>query len=216
VDWYEADVASLLSTWSAQPPAAGGIVFYGSSSIRMWETLQEDFPDLPVINAGFGGSTLAACVWFFERIVVPLAPASLVLYAGDNDLGDGQSPQQVLESLRSLLGKVAQHFPEIPVCFLSIKPSPARRHLLDRIRETNGLALGELQAHPHACFVNLFDSMLAADGQPIAELFAEDGLHLSPAGYRLWREVLSLHRSCFLPADLSRNSLLADPDGEDS
>jgi hypothetical protein len=123
VEWYEAEVADLVGRWRRDPPVPGSVVFYGSSSIRLWETLAEDFPGLPVVNAGFGGSTLAACAHFFGRLIGPLQPRSLLLYAGDNDLGDGRSPQQVLASLRSLLGQFDTRFPGVRFGFLSIRQS---------------------------------------------------------------------------------------------
>ncbi|RYF53925.1 MAG: GDSL family lipase, partial [Cytophagaceae bacterium] len=93
--WYEADVREVENRVAVTPQATNRVVFYGSSSIRLWTTLAQDFPNNKTLNLGFGGSTLAACTWFFERLIVPAAPQSLVFYAGDNDLGDGRHPQEV-------------------------------------------------------------------------------------------------------------------------
>ena len=78
------------------------MVFVGSSSIRMWETLEADFPGLPVLNRGFGGSELSDVVRFADRIVVPYKPRVVVVYAGDNDLAAGKTPAQVFADFRSL------------------------------------------------------------------------------------------------------------------
>ena len=104
MQWYEAEVQALerarVHCASGHPP-----VFYGSSSLRLWDTLAEDF-DPSVLNLAFGGSTLEACDYFFARLIPPVAPRSLLLYAGDNDLGDGRSVDNVFARFRSLAGKV--------------------------------------------------------------------------------------------------------------
>ncbi|MBV8487287.1 MAG: hypothetical protein JO161_03305 [Planctomycetaceae bacterium] len=169
------------------------VVFYGSSSIRLWETLQDDFPGMGAMNLGFGGATMAACAHFFRRLVPPHRPRSLLLYAGDNDLGDGRSPEQVLVSLRDLLRQVDTLLGPIPLAFLSIKPSPARQYLDKSIRRCNTMAREEITARPTGLFIDVYPRMLGADRRPRAELYADDGLHLSPLGYRLWTETIMEH-----------------------
>jgi lysophospholipase L1-like esterase len=193
--WYEAEVRGLERTLrKPEPTPTPPIVFYGSSSIRLWSTLAEDLGDPRIVNLGFGGSTLAACAYFFERLVVPRKPCSLVVYAGDNDLGDGRSANEVVASFRELLGKVDALLGPIPFTFLSIKPSPARWNLIETIRAVNATIRTDLQARPNSTYIDIFDAMLGADGRPRAELFAEDGLHLSDPGYQVWAERILLNR----------------------
>ena len=188
--WYEPEVRQLERSLARRNAHAHPAVFYGSSSIRLWTTLARDLQSPCAINAGFGGSTLAACVHYFERLVPPLAPASLVVYAGDNDLGDGQSPENVLASFRTLIAKVRKSLDTAPFFFLSIKPSPARTPLLERIRQANALIAAEIGLDPDAEFIDLFSHMLDRAGRPRTELFEPDGLHLNAAGYRVWTEIL--------------------------
>ena len=101
MEWYEAEVRALEQATLQSLPAEPA-VFYGSSSITLWSTLARDLASNRAVNLGFGGSTLEACVWFFERLVPPTRPASLVVYAGDNDLGDGQTPRQVRRRFEAL------------------------------------------------------------------------------------------------------------------
>lgn len=197
MEWYEPEVRALEATIRAAQPLRGVVAFYGSSSIRMWATLASDFPGLSAVNLGFGGATLAACVHFFERLVLPCSPASLVLYAGDNDLGDGCRPEDVVGSFRALRDKVRRHLPAVRFVFVSIKPSPARRQIRDRIETANRLVQAELAGWPAASYIDIFHPMLGADGQPRAELFLADGLHLNAAGYRLWAQVLNAERHKF-------------------
>ncbi len=189
-EWYEAEVQTMERAWASRLPPGGAVVFYGSSSIRLWPNLAADLGTADVVNLGFGGSTLAACVWFFERLVLPYRPRSLVVYAGDNDLGDGQPPVAVIASLRALLRKVDSYCGPIPFAFISIKPSPARMLLTETIRQTNLLIRDELVQRPSSYFIDVFSAMLGSDGRPRRELFVDDGLHLSPVGYRLWAEVV--------------------------
>ena len=193
LDWYESDVQALEDGLRAKPPPANSVAFYGSSSIRLWSTLTGDFPDVPVVNLGFGGSTLAACSWFYWRIVRPVAPRALVLYAGDNDIGDGSPPAHLVSQLQFLLHQVDVTFPDLPVSVLSIKPSPARWHLVARIEEANQGMQRLIVRRNRGLWLNVFDAMLV-DGRPRSELFCEDGLHLSAEGYRLWTQIVRQNR----------------------
>lgn len=168
-------------------------VFYGSSSVRLWETLAEDF-DPRVLNLGFGGSTLEACDYFFERLVVPVHPRSLLLYAGDNDLGDGQAVERVFAFFLSLADKVEASLGAVPFGFVSVKPSPARRAIHDRIRRFNDLVREEIESRPSGYYVDVFSAMLDKSGKPRTELFLPDGLHLNRDAYRLWARLLAPYR----------------------
>src|SRR3954454_22317856 len=123
MEWYEHDVKEAIAERSKctyEPKT----IFYGSSSIRLWTSLYDDFSDYKPVNLGFGGSTLAACVWFFDRIVSPVSdPEIFILYAGDNDLGDGRHPEEVLIFFKEFLIKLRQRYPNIPLFYVSIKPS---------------------------------------------------------------------------------------------
>lgn len=188
--WYEDEVRALLAQIALCRPPPGLAVFYGSSSIRMWSTLHEDFPDLPVLNVGFGGSTLEACAHYFDRLVTPLQPGLIVLYAGDNDLGDGQHPEQVVRSFNTLLDKIDAAAERPPLVFISIKPSPARWSIDTEIRATNAAIAARLLDRPGDAYVDVYPLMLGHDGLPQPEFYAPDGLHLSQQGYSLWTNVL--------------------------
>jgi lysophospholipase L1-like esterase len=194
MQWYEAEVRSLELARAASVNGTRPPVFYGSSSIRLWDTLAQDF-DPRVVNLGFGGSTLEACDYFFARLMLPVNPRSLLLYAGDNDLGDGRSVEKVLGWFVSLADKVAASLGAIPFGFVSIKPSPARYPIIDRIRRLNDLVRREIESRrPSAYYVDVFSAMLDSSGKPRAGFFLEDGLHLSREGYRLWGRALEPYR----------------------
>ena len=189
--WYEDDVKQaetkrLSCTYTPET------VFYGSSTFTLWDTMYDDFAEYKPINLGFGGSTLAACVWFFDRIVAPLQePKKFLLYAGDNDLGDGRRPEEVCLFYREFVVKLREHFPHVPCYFISIKPSISREGILDEIKEANHLISEDInKSNDHQYFINIYDKMVDKKGMPKKEYFEEDGLHLNPKAYAIWKEVI--------------------------
>lgn len=190
MQWYEAEVREMERARDTAPPRCGAVVFYGSSSIRLWSGLRNDFPGVNLVNAGFGGSTLAACVYFFDRLVLPYRPHSVVLYAGDNDLGDGKRPENVRDLFKAFLQKMEQLGP-IPLGVISIKPSPARWYLRDSIYQTNAMIQEEMAKRPLTYYIDIVPAMLTPQGGPRHELYQADGLHLNPEGYRIWAEAVA-------------------------
>lgn len=174
------------------PPTAGGVLFVGSSSIRMWD-LDKWFPDLDATNRGFGGSHIADSVHYFDRFVTPHKPRIIVLYAGDNDIAGNKSPCRVLDDFRKFVAKVEKSLPGTKVVFIAIKPSLRRWNLVLRMRAANALIAAECAENDLLEYVDIDAPMLGEDGMPRKELFAKDGLHLSPAGYELWTELLEPH-----------------------
>lgn len=193
--WYEQEVRELEASLARRPAPPCPAVFYGSSSIRLWTALAEDLVDPRAVNLGFGGATLEACVYFFERLVLPLRPCSLVVYAGDNDLGDGRSAEDVLRSFRALIAKVTGKLPGIPFGFISIKLSPARFDLQEKIEAANRSIEEEISRHEGCWFVDICHAMLGSGGEPRRELFSPDGLHLSREGEKLWARLLEPRRA---------------------
>lgn len=190
MNWYEAEVRQLEEKLTGLSPATDRVIFYGSSSIRLWATLAKDFPDINLLNLGFGGSTLAACAWFFERLIVPAAPQSIVFYAGDNDLGDGRHPEEVCLFFNALTEKMSRLLPDVSLSFLSIKKSPARWGIADQIQRTNDLIKHGIEKQANYRYVDMTTPLLDSNGRPRQELFEQDGLHLNATGYQIWQQTL--------------------------
>ena len=193
MQWYEPEVQTLEREVVSRQNGDRPPVFYGSSSLRLWDTLAEDF-DPRVLNLGFGGSTLEACNYFFARLVLPVHPRSLLLYAGDNDLGDGLAAEGVFALFRLLADNVLACLGAIPFGFISVKPSPARSAIDDRIRCFNDLVREEIESRPSGYYVDVSSAMMDESGKPRTELFLADGLHLNREGYRLWGRLLEPYR----------------------
>jgi len=190
--WYEDEVKALEKE-SLQTGYEPETVFYGSSSIRLWNTLYQDMAHLKPVNLGFGGSTLAACVWFFDRLMMPFTPKRLVVYAGDNDLGDGRSAEEVFLFFQELVVKVRNRFgSNIPCYYVSLKPSPSRWQIADKFRSANHLIENEIMQHEgNWRFINIFNAMLDNNGLPDQRYFGNDGLHLTAEGYAVWTQIIS-------------------------
>ena len=190
-DW-EQDMQRFEAVDAQIPPPRDAVLFIGSSSIRFWDTLAADFPGVTVINRGFGGSEIRDSTWYADRIVIQYRPRQIVLYAGDNDLGNGRSPAQVQEDLRAFVHRVRRDLPDVKIAYIANKPSPARVHLLDAQRQANALIQADAR-RLRVDYIDVFTPMLDARGQPRTDLFVEDRLHMNRAGYKLWREVVAPH-----------------------
>jgi lysophospholipase L1-like esterase len=188
---FEAEIRAFEAADRASLPPLGSIVFVGSSSIKNWTDLATDFPGVPVLNRGFGGSTLADVVYYADRIVLPYHPHLVVLYAGDNDLTLDRTPARVVADYRAFVARLRSALPAARLAFVSIKPSPARRIYLDRVRETNRRIREDIARDSLQAYVDVFTPMLDPTGQPRPELFGADSLHMTRAGYLLWRGLLA-------------------------
>jgi lysophospholipase L1-like esterase len=188
---WEADIQKFEEADRQQAPAKGAALFVGSSSIRMWKELATDFPGVNLLNRGFGGSQIADSTQFADRIVTPYQPRLILLYAGDNDLAAGKTPQQVLADYQTFVRRVRAKLPQVKIAFISIKPSLARLKLMDQIRVANALIRDDAAKHKNLLFVDVFTPMLNEAGQPRPELFIKDGLHMNREGYAIWRQAIA-------------------------
>lgn len=186
--WADAMAAFERQDEQTHPPQ-GAIVFVGSSSIRLWN-LKESFGDKPTINRGFGGSQAVDSAKYANLLVIKHRPSAVVIYAGDNDLAHGKSPQQVCDDVESLVQQVSAALPDAKLLYLTIKPSLARWKLIEQQRQANHLVEEMLARYPHAKLVDVATPLLGGDGLPRHDLFVADGLHLSKAGYQVWADVL--------------------------
>ena len=187
---WENEIAAFEKADAANPPAKGGIVFVGSSSIRLWKTLAQDFPKHRVLNRGFGGSEIADSTYFADRIVLPYEPRMVVLYAGGNDLNAGRPPELVIEDFKAFFAKVRAKLPETEIAYISVAGNPARWAQLEKIKAVNSAIEAWLKDKPHTKFIDTFSRMLGDDGLPKPEIFVADKLHMNAEGYKIWTAVI--------------------------
>ncbi len=188
---FESDIRAFEDSDRVNPPKPGGVVFVGSSSIRLWPDLQSDFPGVNVIQRGFGGSQIDQAVTYAPRIVIPYKPSLIVLYEGDNDLAAGRSPEQIFADFKAFVALVRRSLPNTRIAYISIKPSGDRWALVDKMRSTNAMIQQYIARDSTLTYVDVFSRMLGTDGKPREELFTSDRLHMNHDGYAIWRELLT-------------------------
>lgn len=188
---WEADIAAFEQADSVVRRRPGGVVFVGSSSIRMWQTMADDFPGVATINRGFGGSRVRDSTYYADRIVTAYQPRAVVFYAGDNDLFEGRTPRQVRDDFAAFVARVHLASPDARIAFVAIKPSPSRLALLPQMREANRLVQAFAEREPLVDYLDVYTPMLDANAMPRAGLFLGDQLHMNRAGYALWVRVVA-------------------------
>lgn len=170
-------------------PAIGGIVFVGSSSIRLWD-LSKSFPEMPVLNRGFGGSEIPDSVNHVDLLVIRHKPRTVIFYAGDNDIANKRTPEQVADDYKAFVTKVRAALPDTRIAFIGIKPSIQRWALIDKIRAANALVRKFAETDDHLGYIDVDGPMLGWDEKPRKDLFIADGLHMTPKGYEVWNALV--------------------------
>jgi len=165
------------------------VLFAGSSSIRMWCT-REHFPDVPVVNRGFGGSHISDIIHFMEGTVLRYKPKAIVFYAGDNDVAGGKSAERISDDYRKFVELVHARLPDVHVVFITIKPSASRWSLWPEMRKANELIRDYCRQDERLFFADLATPLLGPDGKPNPDLFLNDRLHLNARGYAVWSRTL--------------------------
>jgi len=188
---WESDIQAFEEADRENPPPEGAILFVGSSSIRGWRTVQEDFPEYQILNRGFGGSQISDCIQFVDRIVIPYRPSMIVFYAGENDISAGKSPEEVAEDFQRFVRLVRDAEPKVRIAFISMKPSPRRWHLADTKKAGNRLIQDFVSSAPGIDYIDVWEAMLDQDGEPRADIFIGDRLHMNAAGYSLWKDLVA-------------------------
>lgn len=188
---WQGEMSRFAKEDAANAPPANPIVFTGSSSIRMWKNLSGDFPGLPVLNRGFGGSEIFDSVTFADITVLQYKPKQVVLYAGGNDIAAGKTPRRVFADYLAFIAKVHAALPDCQICYISNAPNPKRWALINEMRELSRLVEGHTKTDPKRLkYINTHDAMLGPDGQPKPDIFLPDNLHMNPKGYAIWKEIV--------------------------
>jgi len=190
---FELEISALEAREAVHPLPPDPIVFVGSSSFRLWKDLPEALAGFPVVNHGFGGSQLSDVRHFLDRLVLRLRPSRIVLYAGDNDLAEGKSPETVLADFQSLVTEIRSKLGPVPVDFVAIKPSPSRLALLHDQKRANRLVADYCASAPGLSVIDVWTPLIDSLGAPREELFQSDRLHLNAEGYRIWTDVFRRH-----------------------
>ena len=186
------DIQAFKKKDSAQFPAKNSILFVGSSSFTKWTDVQDYFPAYPIINRGFGGSTLPDVIRYAADIIFPYHPRQIVIYCGENDLAssDTVTAAMVADRFKTLFGMIRSNLGEVPVLFVSLKPSPSRSRLFPKMKAANAAIKSFLLTNKNTAFADVYSSMLDASGAPMKDIFLGDNLHMNAKGYAIWQKVI--------------------------
>ncbi len=190
-NYWDKEIKRLLKRIKTHNRKENLIVFYGSSTIRLWVQLPRDLSPHNVINLGFGGSSYAWCLRYFNTLFDTITPQRIIFYAGENDLGEGLTIQQVLDNFRMLVEKVRYTFPKTKISVISIKPSPNRKGLSKKFVELNSMYKKYILSVEGGTYIDLYHPMLNQMGSIRSELYLSDGLHLNRLGYKIWSNELN-------------------------
>jgi lysophospholipase L1-like esterase len=187
------DIVSFKMKDSAQMPPNNAILFVGSSSFALWKDVSNYFPGYTIINRGFGGSTLTDVIRYTYDIVLPYQPKQVVIYCGENDLASADSVTAVEAYNRfiTLFGMIRINLPKANIAFVSMKPSPSRASIQEKVKTTNYLVKKFIASQKNAAFIDIYDAMLDTKKQMREELYVSDRLHMKPAGYLIWQKAIT-------------------------
>jgi lysophospholipase L1-like esterase len=186
------DVQSFKRQDSVHFPGANKILFIGSSSFTNWKDVQDYFPSYAVINRGFGGSTLIDQIRYIEDVIYPYKPKQILIYCGENDLAssDTVTAKMVYNRFVQLFNLIRKKQPNVPIAYISMKPSPSRQLLLAKMREGNAMILRFLKTKKQTAYIDVYKDMIDDEGKPRQELFLGDNLHMNKSGYAIWKKVI--------------------------
>lgn len=167
------------------------VVFTGSSSIRMWSNVDDLFSEVNAINTGFGGSHFSDLIHYRDELIFKHNPDKIFIYEGDNDIADGKSPSEIIAGAAFLFAQIKTKLPEAKVYFIAPKPSISRWHLHKEYEETIAMLKQFSSFDESVTFVNVWTPMLNENGEPKADIFIEDDLHMNSKGYEIWAKVIA-------------------------
>jgi lysophospholipase L1-like esterase len=182
---WEKAIAAYEQKDRTNPPARGGILFIGSSTIARWKSVGEDFPGRNVINRGFGGSEIVDSTHFADRIIFPYEPMAIFIKAGSNDLHGGKSADQVFADFKDFVETVHAKLPQTRIYFISMSPTISRWDQHETELKINAMVRAYASQSPNVQYVETYDMVLGPDGRPREELFVADKLHFNAEGYKL-------------------------------
>ncbi|MDO8379580.1 GDSL-type esterase/lipase family protein [Phenylobacterium sp.] len=185
---FTPEIAHFAELDQAAPPKPCGFLFTGSSSVRFWKTLDQDMAPYRVINRGFGGSQIADVTLYFDQVVRPYRPRAIFFYAGENDINAGKAPVQVVADFQRFMDMKDQRLGKTKVYFIALKPSKLRWGQLAQQAQVNARIKALADKRTDLDYVDVVPAML--DGGQPRDIYVADGLHMTPAGYELWTQVV--------------------------
>lgn len=188
---YDDDINAILRRVMRHGRPDQPIAFYGSSSFLYWTRIMEDLGSFDIVNLGFGGGTYASALHYFDRLLLPVKPARIVLYFGENDISnDGLTAASVFTRFEGLIAKIEASLGRIPIFCLSTKQSPAKWIYAEEVQAFNVLLQHVCAARDNLTFVDVGSALIGENGKPMSKLYVADRIHITDAAYALWARIL--------------------------
>jgi len=179
-------IEKTKASWN---PDKETIVFTGSSSVRMWENLQESFPEHQILNTGFGGSEASDLLFFLDELVLSYKPKKVFIYEGDNDLWANKKPNTIIKTTDKIIQAIHNKDLNTQVVLISAKPSISRWNIRNKYKRLNRKMKRLVKNDDRVKFVDVWQPMLT-NRKLNKSLFIEDGLHMNQMGYDIWYDAL--------------------------
>jgi lysophospholipase L1-like esterase len=187
---FQEEVDQIGVRYADTPLGEDLVLFTGSSSIKMWKDISDYYPEQPIINTGFGGSQTSDLIYFVDDLILDYKPKKVFIYEGDNDISAGKPIEEILEDTHELIEKIKSHLPKTQIMLISAKPSISRWHLKEKYLDLNRHFQQYSQSHEKVEYVDIWTTMLDEEGNPRADIFLKDDLHMNKTGYDLWAKVI--------------------------
>ena len=191
---FQDEIDVFIKKDSIAMPAANSILFVGSSSFNYWKDISNYFPGYPIINRGFGGSSLTDIIYFNQETILKYKPKQIYIYCGENDIAasDTITPAIVFERFKTLYTIIRTHLGnKVPVMYVSIKPSVARWSMEEKFVAANSLIRNFINKQKHTQFLDVHSAMLDSNGMVYKDIFIADKLHMNAKGYAIWQKIIA-------------------------
>jgi hypothetical protein len=178
---------------STSMPPQNAILLIGSSSFTNWKDVAKYFPEHTIINRGFGGSSLPHMTMYAEDIIFKYNPKQIIIYCGENDLTGGPSitADTIFNRVKKLHQLIRSRYKKVPIAYISMKPSPSREKYLETMQKGNALIKAFMEHEKRSSYIDVYSSMLDANGKILTHIFLSDKLHMNAEGYKIWQGVIA-------------------------
>ncbi len=191
---FDEEIAAYRAMDRDSMPPEGAWLFVGSSSFRLWPDMAKDLAPNPVINRGFGGSNMVQLVHYMDSLVYSYKPSHIFIYEGDNDIvSEETSPEDVRKAVMYFVQEIQEKMPDVPLHFVAVKPSPSRKELLGKAKETNALIKEEAENTEGFYYIDIASPMMVTEDSIRQDIFISDNLHMNQDGYDIWSDVILRH-----------------------
>jgi len=187
---FKEEINAYKESDKSTPPQSGSYLFIGSSSIKIWKSLEEDFKEYPVLNRGFGGSHFSDAIYYFNDLVTLYKPNKIVIYEGDNDIASEKSIDVVYDDFIEFYNLIVRNLDNPEIAVIAAKPSPQRWHLRNQYEALNSKIEKFCKRKQNMTYIDVYNNMLTEFGKPNPELFQEDSLHMNKKGYEIWTNLI--------------------------